>query len=290
MLGWPVAHSRSPVMQRAALAELGLRDWHYQLLPAPPELFAEIVRGLGGAGFRGANVTIPHKEAALALADLTTERARAIGAANTLVFHDDGAIHADNTDAPGLIAALGAPPAGKRALVLGAGGSARAVVWALREAGAEVIVWNRTAERAQALAQELGVAGSAVSAPADLLVNCTSVGLGNSSSTFKELPVSPETLDRYATVVDLVYRDGGTELLQAASRRGCAVIDGLEILVQQGALSLEAWTGLPAPVAVMREAARQGSRRPPDDPRIPTPHRSQPPASDRGGAGAGPGA
>ncbi len=263
-------------MQRAALAELGLRDWHYQLLPAPPEIFGEIVRGLGDAGFRGANVTIPHKAAALALADVATGRARAIGAANTLVFHDDGAIHADNTDAPGLIAALGESPAGKRALVLGAGGSARAAVWALREAGAEVMIWNRTPARAQALAQELGVRGSAVSAPADLLVNCTSVGLGNSSSTFKELPVFPESLDTYATVVDLVYRDGGTELLHEASRRGCAVIDGLEILVQQGALSLEAWTGLPAPIAVMREAVRRGTQHPPDDPGIPSPHGSQP--------------
>ena len=275
-------------MQRAALAELGLRDWHYQLLPAPPEVFGEIVRGLGAAGFRGANVTIPHKEAALAVADTATGRARAIGAANTLVFHDDGAIHADNTDAPGLIAALGASPAGKRAFVLGAGGSARAVVWALREAGAEVIVWNRTAERAQALAQELGVASSAISAAADILVNCTSVGLRNSSTTFKELPVSPESLDTYATVVDLVYRDGGTELLHEATRRGCAVVDGLEILVQQGALSLEAWTGLPAPIAVMRDAARHGSQRPPDDPRIPPPHGSQPASPDPGGAGAGP--
>ncbi len=275
-------------MQRAALAELGLRDWHYQLLPAPPELFGEIVRSLGDAGFRGANVTIPHKEAALALADAATDRARAIGAANTLVFHDDGAIHADNTDAPGLIAALGASPAGKRALVLGAGGSARAVVWALREAGAQVIVWNRTAPRAQTLAQELGVTSSAVSAPADILVNCTSVGLRNSSSTFKDLPVFPESLDTYATVVDLVYRDGGTELLHEAARRGCAVIDGLEILVQQGALSLEAWTGLPAPIAVMRDAARHGSPRPPDDPRIPSPHGSQPAPSDARSAGAGP--
>jgi len=289
VLGWPVAHSRSPAMQRAALAELGLRDWHYQLLPAPPDIFGEIVRGLGPAGFCGANVTIPHKEAALALADAATDRARAIGAANTLVFHEDGAIHADNTDAPGLIAALGASPAGREALVLGAGGSARAVIWALREAGAHVAVWNRTAERAQALAREFGVASAAISAPADILVNCTSVGLRNSSSTFKDLPVSPESLDTYATVVDLVYRDGGTELLHEASRRGCAVIDGLEILVQQGALSLEAWTGLPAPIAVMREAARRGSQRPPDDPRDPSPQRSQPGPSDPGGAGAGPG-
>jgi len=277
-------------MHRAALAALGLHDWHYQLLPAPPQLFEEIVRGLPAAGFRGANVTIPHKEAALALADLASARAQAIGAANTLSFAEDGAIEADNTDAPGLLAALGEPVAGRSALVLGAGGSARAAVWALREAGARVLVWNRTPARARELADELGAERAAVSAPADLLVNCTSVGLGNSSNTFKELPVDPETLGRYATVVDLVYRDGGTELLREASRRGCAVVDGLEILVRQGALSLEAWTGLPAPLAVMREAARRGSHPAPDDPRHPSPPSRQPAPADprRAGEAAGP--
>src|SRR3954471_15007162 len=107
VLGWPVAHSRSPAMQRAALRAAGLDGWDYQLLQVPPELFEETVRALPGAGFLGANVTIPHKEAALALATEATDRARAIGAANTLTFGAGGAIHADNTDAPGLIAALG---------------------------------------------------------------------------------------------------------------------------------------------------------------------------------------
>ncbi|HMS62998.1 MAG TPA: hypothetical protein PKD63_12020 [Solirubrobacteraceae bacterium] len=118
VLGWPVAHSRSPAMQNAALAELGLSDWRYQLLPVPPEAFAQTVRALGASGLRGANVTIPHKEAALAVATTATDRARAIGAANTLTFGADGAIHADNTDAPGFLAALPAPPApGGTALV-----------------------------------------------------------------------------------------------------------------------------------------------------------------------------
>ncbi len=146
VLGWPVAHSRSPAMQTAAFAAVGLHDWSYQRLPVPPELFAQTVRALGGAGFLGANVTIPHKEAALALADSASAAARAIGAANTLTFAADGTIEAENTDAPGLIAALDARPrAAQSALVLGAGGSARAAVWALLEAGArEVSVWNRT--------------------------------------------------------------------------------------------------------------------------------------------------
>ncbi len=133
--------------------------WRYQLLPVPPERFAETVaRARAARASSGANVTIPHKHAALALADTASEAARAIGAANTLTFTPDGAIVAENTDAPGFLAALGVSPRGMSALVLGAGGSARAVVWALREAGAsEVSVWNRTPERAGALARELGV-------------------------------------------------------------------------------------------------------------------------------------
>ena len=154
VLGWPVAHSRSPAMHNAALAAVGLGDWRYQHLPVAPELFAETVRALGAAGFAGANVTIPHKQAALGLADEATATARAIGAANTLTFAG-GRIHADNTDAPGFLAALG-DERPRSALVLGAGGSARAAVHALREVGADVAVWNRTAARSQALAEDLG--------------------------------------------------------------------------------------------------------------------------------------
>ncbi len=174
--GWPVAHSRSPQMHNAALAAVGLRDWRYLRLPLPPDLFAEAVRALPAAGFRGVNVTIPHKEAALALADDATDAARAIGAANTLTF-EDGRIAADNTDAPGLLAAIGEPVAGRAALVLGAGGAGRAAAWALRAAGAQVAVWNRTPERARVLAGELGVRAVEAGEAADIVVNCTSVGL-----------------------------------------------------------------------------------------------------------------
>jgi shikimate dehydrogenase len=257
VLGWPVAHSRSPAIHNAALAELGLRDWHYQRLPVPPELFAETTRALGGSGFVGANVTIPHKQAALALSDSASAAARAIGAANTLSFAADGSIAAENTDAPGLIAALGSPPQGLSALVLGAGGSARAVVWALREAGAaEVSIWNRTPQRAAALAEELGVRAVAAAPPADLLVNCTSVGLRAEPDELAALALSADRLADYGVVVDLVYRDGRTELLRAAGEHGARTIDGLEILVAQGALSLQLWTGREAPLEVMRAAAR----------------------------------
>ena len=263
--GWPVAHSRSPAMHNAALAAVGLERWRYQHLPLPPELFAEAVRALPAVGFAGINVTIPHKEAALALADDVTATARAVGAANTLTFGPDRAVHADNTDAPGLIAALG-DERPRTAVVLGAGGSARAVVYALAQIGASVKVWNRTAERARSLADEFGAEAVQELPPADLLVNCTSVGLVDPLRTFKDLPVEVDALGEYACVVDLVYRAGGTGLLREAKRTGSRAIDGIEILVRQGALSFERWTGRAAPLEIMRRAAR-GTASHDDDPR-----------------------
>jgi shikimate dehydrogenase len=243
-------------MHNAALAAVGLADWRYQLLPVPPELLAETVRALPGAGFRGVNVTIPHKQAALALADEATARATAIGAANTLSF-EAGRIVADNTDAPAVIAALPFPVAGRTALVLGAGGSARAAVWALSDAGAaEVRVWNRTAERAERLCAELGGTPVTVAAAADLLVHCTSSGLDASGPMFKSLPVDDDDIRGYLGVVDLVYSHRQTPLVAAALARSIPAVDGLEILVGQGALSFERFTGRRAPIEVMRVAAR----------------------------------
>jgi shikimate dehydrogenase len=260
VLGWPVAHSRSPAMHNAALRALGMEDWRYQALPVPAEMFTETVRALGQLGFVGANVTIPHKQAALALAEQSSVAARAIGAANTLTFAADGTIAAENTDAPGLIAALERSPRGMSALVLGAGGSARATVWALREAGArEVSVWNRTAARAVELARELDVRAVAEPQRADLLVNCTSVGLERSASEpegLNQLGLTFDQVGEYSYVVDLVYRSGSTQLLAAAREHGARTLDGLEILVMQGALSLELWTGRRAPLEVMRDAVR----------------------------------
>lgn len=248
VLGHPVSHSRSPEMMAAAFRELGL-DWRYFRLPVPPERFAETVRALPGSGYAGANVTIPHKLAALDAADDSTPAARAVGAANTLTF-DDGRIEADNTDAAGILDALGEPPLG-RALVLGAGGAGRAAAWALREAGAEVAVWNRTPERAASLAAELGVAHAASPEPAPLVVNATSVGLGNENAVAE---LGLERLDQPEVVVDLVYRDEPTALCRWAEARGARVVDGREVLVRQGARSLERWTGASAPVDAMRAA------------------------------------
>jgi shikimate dehydrogenase len=252
--GWPVGHSRSPAMHNAALAAAGLDGWRYQHLPIPPELFAETVRALPEAGFRGVNVTVPHKEAALALADDATDSARAIGAANTLTFAN-GLIHADNTDAPGLLDVLPRSPAGATALVLGAGGAARAAVWALKQAGAaEVRLFNRTPERAAALAAELGAIAVSTSAPADILVNCTTVGLESAENPFKALSLRADDWGAGTLVVDMVYRRGGTHLYRTAQANGAEVVGGLEVLVAQGAASFERWTGRTAPRQAMREA------------------------------------
>ena len=256
VVGWPVAHSVSPPMHNAGLASVGLAGWRYQLLPIPPELFGETVTALPEAAFRGVNVTIPHKHAALALASDPTPRALAIGAANTLIFDGGGRIRADNTDAPGLIAALPVSPAGRTALVLGAGGSARAVVWALLDAGArEVRVWNRTPARARELCADLGGTPVLTAEPADLLVNCTSVGLHPSHDAFKPLPVDADEVTSYECVVDLVYSDTETPLVQAARARRVPVVGGRELLVRQGVLSFEMFTGRPAPIEIMRRAA-----------------------------------
>ena len=238
-------------MMNAAFAELGL-DWRYLALPVPPERFAETVRALHASGYRAANVTIPHKLAALEVADEVSDAARAIGAVNTLSLHEDGGIAGDNTDAAGLRDALGEPPPAT-ALVLGAGGAARAAIWALADAGAQVTVWNRTPTRARALADELGVEAAERPGPAEVLVTATSVGLRREDS-LAGLPLVDARV-----VVDLVYGDAPTPLARWAEDRGARLVDGLEVLVRQGARSLTLWTGRDAPVDVMRRAVVHGA-------------------------------
>jgi shikimate dehydrogenase len=274
VLGQPISHSRSPAMQNAALEALGLgAEWSYEAIEMPPADFAELTRALPTEGFVGANVTIPHKEAALEIAEDASPAATEIGAANTLTFLDDR-IRADNTDAPGLIAALPGPPSGKRALVLGAGGSARAAVWALTRQGARVEVWNRTAERADEIVRDLARSGEGTEAEGrlapvsadqvraaayDLVVNCTAVGLPDAAEDpFDQLPLGPEQLGPETTLVDLVYGGAETRLVGEARSRGALTVDGLEVLVRQGAESLRIWTGLEPPLDVMRDAARSG--------------------------------
>jgi shikimate dehydrogenase len=273
LLGYPVGHSRSPAMQNAAFEALQL-DWRYEAIEVEPDRFEALVRELGGRGFVGANVTVPHKLRALAAADSATETAAAVGAANTLSFVDDR-IQADNTDVEGFLRALGeqvpGAPGGMHALVLGAGGAARAVVYGLLNEGAgRIDVWNRHPERAQALVEDLrrhapSVAMAAVQDPdlagVELLVNATSVGMGPGSSSgkgiedFKLLGISADNVADVAVVVDLVYREGGTALLREAKARGSTCVDGIDILVHQGAASFELWTGREAPLGVMRLGA-----------------------------------
>jgi shikimate dehydrogenase len=280
VLGYPVAHSRSPAMHNAALAELGLApEWTYEAIEVAPDGFDALVRRLAGEGFAGVNVTVPHKLAALAAADEAGDAAREIGAANTLTFRGD-TIVADNTDATGILDALPESPAGKRALVMGAGGSARAAVWGLRQAGAEVHVWNRTAEKAEALAREFSVHSAQFSdlEPGeprtenwDLILNATTVGLETANAPtppggqplretglpgLKALPIDADAIHADEVVVDLVYGTRETELIAVARAAAATTVDGLEVLVRQGAASLRIWTGGEPPLDVMRDAAR----------------------------------
>jgi shikimate dehydrogenase len=267
VLGQPIAHSRSPAIHNAALEALGLAgEWSYEAIEVSPDEFEARVRAMPGEGYAGANVTIPHKLAALRLADTVSDAAGEIGAANTLSFAA-GAIAADNTDATGFLEALEAPPAGMRALVLGGGGSARAVVWALRRAGAEVAIWNRTLEKAEGLAADFGASlarptGEQLqTSDFDLLVNATSVGLEGTGPQgdggLKALQLNADAFHERHTVVDLVYGPTETALAAAARQRGARVVDGLDVLVHQGAASLRLWIGTDPPIETMRKAARR---------------------------------
>jgi shikimate dehydrogenase len=233
LLGWPTSHSLSPPMQNAGFSALGL-DWAYVPLPTPPELLADAVRGLQALGFAGANVTIPHKQSVLELCDELDEIARRSGSVNTLVFAE-GRVLGSSTDGDAVTAQIDAD--GRRALVLGAGGSSRAVVEALERAGADVTVSSRKLP-----------GWPPTSDGFDVLVNTTPLK--------EELVVEPhEALQ----VVDLAYLPDGrdTALVGAARAAGCeTVVDGLDVLLFQGAASFERWTGLAAPLVAMREALR----------------------------------
>lgn len=272
ILGWPVEHTLSPAMHNSAFAALGL-NWVYLPLPASPEQLGAALRGMVVLGFRGANVTVPHKVAVMQHLYETTPAAQAIGAVNTIVMGADGRLLGDNTDSGGFLASLegaGFDPHGRRALVLGAGGAARAVVYALARSGAKVTVLNRTEQRAQSLLQDLCQArpdGSLSSGPltrdllareaerADLLVNATTIGMwpDDASSPWPDSLPFPPTL----AVCDLVYRPRETRLLSQAREAGARAIEGVEMLVYQGALAFEMWTGHAPPLDVMRSACLQ---------------------------------
>jgi len=255
VMGWPVSHSRSPQMHNAAYAALGL-DWAYVPLPVAPERLEDALRGLGALGFAGVNVTIPHKEDVAALCDELSDEARRAGSANTVLVRGDGTLRGETTDGPGMLAAIGDLPEGD-AVVLGAGGAARAAVAALLDAGHTVHISARRPEAAEQLAREIG--GQAVPwpigrAPA-LIVNATPMGQAGAAD---ELPFDAELLSPGTVVCDLAYRGDGapTGLIAEAHRRGARAVDGLDVLVGQGALSFRMFTGHEAPVEVMRDAVR----------------------------------
>lgn len=242
--GWPVAHSRSPRLHGTWIARHGL-DAAYVPLAIPPERFAECARALAACGFRGMNVTIPHKEAAFAVCDSVTPRAHRAGAVNTLVFAD-GAISGDCTDGIGFLASLGGyDPRSGPAVLLGAGGAARAIAAALLDAGApRVTLVNRSRARAEALAEALGGAIAVAEVPpledAALLVNTTSLGMAGQPPL--ELDLAP--LPAHATVSDIVYVPRETALLRAATARGLRAVGGLGMLLHQAVPGFAAWFGV----------------------------------------------
>lgn len=258
----PAAHSRSPQMHRAAFAHAGI-DGDYTARRVLPAELPKAVAGLRRADVLGANLSLPHKETVLALLDSLTPAARAIGAVNTII-HRGGKLHGDNTDAPGFLAALADAdaPAGGMSVVLGAGGAARAAVYALRQVGREVLIVNRTHARAQALAAELGGRAAWVeTAPwgaVSLLVNASSAGLDalEDSPLATSSPAIFPPLDPRALVYDMVYRPAETRLLRDARAAGLRAENGLGMLAHQARLAFAAWTGTDLPVSVFLEALR----------------------------------
>jgi len=261
-------------MHTAALEALGLAaEWSYGAIDVEPQGVAGLIAALPGEGYAGVNVTVPHKLAVLALADDASDAVHATGAANTLSFAD-GRVRADNTDTVGIIGAIDASVEGMSCLVLGAGGSARAAIWALKSAGANVSIWNRTQSKAEALADEFGGAAEQRTTNNeqpdlghyDLLINATTLGLRQASSRppsaddLKQLPFGADAVVAKQIVVDLVYGPYETALASRARDRGARVIDGLEVLVHQGAASLRIWTGQEPPIEVMRRAARESDQ------------------------------
>lgn len=273
LLAHPAGHSISPAMQGAAFAALGIHA-RYEALDVPPEALPDEVARLRVPACYGANVTVPHKLAVIPLLDALTPEAAAIGAVNTVVQRG-GQLIGHNTDASGFLRALrenaGFEPAGALACVLGAGGAARAVVYALLKVGARVAVYNRSPEKARSLAQQFAASGSVTALEpddlakrvlaCDLLVNATSVGMRRGERDPDESPLPPGVLPRRAFVCDIVYRPPFSRLLRDAQGAGLSTQNGLPMLVYQGAEALERWTGQDAPIAVMLAAAHSALQR-----------------------------
>ncbi|MFO1538192.1 MAG: shikimate dehydrogenase [Actinomycetota bacterium] len=261
VIGDPVRHSRSPAIHNAAFTELGL-DFVYVAFPVAAGRAAAALDAVRTLGLAGLNVTMPHKEGAAAACDELTPGAAVLRSVNTVV-HRDGRLLGDSTDGPGLVAALrehGVEPTGRRALVLGAGGAARAIVDALGRSGAVVTVAARRPEAgaaAAALAPDARAVAfadlDAVVPTVDVVVNATPIGMQGEPP-----PFDPAVLTATQFVYDTVYHPVRTPLLAAAEARGIPHAGGLSMLVHQAALAFTHWTGRDAPLAVMAAAARTG--------------------------------
>ncbi len=254
IIGWPVAHSLSPAMHNTAFKALG-HQAVYGLFPVEPKALEKAVAGLRALGIKGASVTVPHKEAVLPLLDQVDPVALEIGAVNTIVYQE-GRLKGFNTDWQGALRAVEEviAPAGKEVVILGAGGAARAVVYALKQAGARVVIYNRTLAKAQTLARDFGVEAQSVDdlpqAHGDILINTTSVGLKEDRS-----PAPREILPRFQVVMDIVYVPLNTRLLQEAKAAGCQVINGLKMLVYQAVEQFYLWRGERPEARLMETAA-----------------------------------
>ena len=259
IIGWPVSHSLSPAMHNAAFAACGL-NWTYLAFAVEESRVPEALAGLAAMGCSGLNVTIPHKQAVMEHCSSVSEAATAIGAANTLVPDGTGGFRADNTDAEGFQRALdetiSEDVAAGVVLLIGAGGAARAVAHAVKARGGRLLVSNRSPEKAAELGWVIPfdpVALNAAASEATLIVNATSLGMG-SDAVPTALPLTG--IGPNQVVNDLVYRPGGTPWSAAAAARGARTVDGLGMLLHQGAAAFERWTGTTAPIDVMRTALR----------------------------------
>jgi shikimate dehydrogenase len=269
VIGDPVRHSLSPALHNAAFSALGL-DWAYLAFPVPAGRTREALVGALALGIDGLSVTMPHKSAVAEALSRCSPTATSLGAVNTVVRQDDELI-GESTDGQGFIDGLrsepGFDPSGRRCLVIGAGGAARAVVLALAQAGAaEVVVVNRTLDRGRAAAALAGAVGRTGQATEigdmDLVVHATPVGMTAGATTIEASPgraplVEPGRLGPGQVLVDLVYHPATTALMQSARQRGATVVNGVGMLVHQAALAFELWTGRDAPLAVMRAAATE---------------------------------
>ena len=268
VVGWPVSHSRSPVLHGHWLKRYGLPG-HYIHIGLKPQDFETGIRSMPRLGFKGVNLTLPYKESILSIADSISDRAALIGAANTVVFREDGAISVDNTDGYGFIESVRAAVPDWQAnagpvVVLGAGGAARAVVSALLTAGApEIRIANRTRQRAEILREQFGAKtqpvdwnrASDVLADAAMVVNTTSLGMVGKPP----LPVTLERADSSTIAVDIVYTPLTTDFLAMAASRGMRTVDGLGMLLHQAVPGFESWFGVrPEVDEALRQAVLAG--------------------------------